>query len=273
MIFFKHIPKFPLDNYVDCIIYIEGNNKGAGLPKIAMSLVFNLNDGFKLYRDKELTTYTDYKKHWAAGLQTKPAYVESYGISKMIVIQFKTLGAFVFLNQSLQHFTDNYINLDNVFGNDADETWEQLQAAKTLNEKILLTEIFLFRKLLTQKLPNEKLLSSINLLLKNEDKITVTEICKQHNISRKHLNNLFKEYTGVSPKMLSSLHRFQKILKTISHAKPENFAHLAYGLEYFDQAHFNNDFKRFTQLKPSQYLKLVESNATLKIVPHFLPSI
>jgi hypothetical protein len=37
MIYQKHIPKFPLDNYVDSIIYIEGNNKGTGLPKTAMS--------------------------------------------------------------------------------------------------------------------------------------------------------------------------------------------------------------------------------------------
>jgi hypothetical protein len=41
MIFHKHIPKFPLGNYVDCIVYVESNNKGIltvmdfgnGIPK------------------------------------------------------------------------------------------------------------------------------------------------------------------------------------------------------------------------------------------------
>lgn len=42
MIFHKHIPKSPLDNYVDCIVYVEGNNKGVGFPKTAMSLVLIL---------------------------------------------------------------------------------------------------------------------------------------------------------------------------------------------------------------------------------------
>ena len=94
MIYQKHIPKFPLDNYIDSIIYLEGNNKGTGLPKTAMSLIFNLADNFKLFIDKNFTQYTDYKKHWVAGLQTKPINVESYGISKMLVVQFNTLGAF-----------------------------------------------------------------------------------------------------------------------------------------------------------------------------------
>ena len=271
MIYQKHIPKSPLDNYIDGIIYIEGNNKGTGLPKTAMSLVFNLADNFKLFTDKEFTHYIDYKKHWVAGLQTKPTNVESYGISKMLVVQFKTLGAFVFLKEPLHYYTDNYITLDSIFSQDADETWEQLQEAKTLNEKFLITENFLYRKLLTNKLPNKKLISTIEILFDKKPNVSINDICKQFNISRKHLNNLSKEYAGVSPKMLSSLNRLQTTLKTISTSKTEKLTDVAYELEYFDQAHFNNDFKRFTNLKPTEYVKLVEQNPTLKIVPHFIP--
>src|ERR1043166_2831987 len=123
MIFQKHIPRPPLSNYVDCIIYIEGNNKGVGFPKTAMSLAFNLNDSFKLFTDKQFTRFIDYKKYWVAGLQTQPTYVESYGESKMVVIQFRTLGAYVFLNQPLKSFTNNYIDLDSIFQHEADEVW------------------------------------------------------------------------------------------------------------------------------------------------------
>lgn len=271
MIYQKHIPKFPLDNYIDSIIYIEGNNKGTGLPKTAMSLIFNLEDSFKLFTDKEFTKYIDYKKHWVAGLQTKPTNVESYGTSKMLVVQFKTLGAFIFLNDPLHYYTDNYISLDNIFNKEANETWEQLQEAQSLNEKFLFVENFLYRKLLTNKLPNKKLISTIKILLDNRTNLSINEICKQFNISRKHLNNLSKEYAGVSPKMLSSLNRLQTTLKTISFSKSDKLTNVAYELEYFDQAHFNNDFKRFTNIKPTEYVKLVEQNPTMKIVPHFIP--
>ena len=82
---------------------------------------------------------------------------------------------------------------------------------------------------------------------------------------------LSKEYTGVSPKMLSSLNRLQTSLKKLSSSKSEKLTDVAYELEYFDQAHFNNDFKRFTNLKPTEYVKLVEQIPTLKILPHFIP--
>jgi AraC-like DNA-binding protein len=272
MIFHKYIPKPPLNNYVDCILYVEGNNKGVGFPKTAMSVVFNLNDPFKLFSDRQFSCYTDYKKYWVAGLQTQPTYVESYGESKMIVIQFKTLGAYVFLNQPLRHFTNNYINLDCIFNNEADEIWEQLKETKTINEKFLTTENFLYRKFLTNKIPKENLLSSIDLLFKNKAPVSIAAICRQHNISRKHLNFLFREYLGVSPKMLSSLNRFQSILNTISKSSPGKLTAIAYESDFFDQAHFNNNFKRFTGLKPTDYIKNVEIKPTLKIVPHFLPA-
>lgn len=267
----KHIPKFPLSTYVESIIYIEGNNKGTSLPKTAMSIAFNLEDSFKLYEDREFTQYVDYNKYWVAGLQTKPTNVESYGFSKMLVIQFKTLGAFVILNDPMHYYTNADVPLENIFKNEADETWERLQEAKFLNERFLIIENFLYRKLLTNRLPNKKLISTIEFLLSSKMNFSIKEICKQLNISRNHLNNLSKEYLGVSPKTLSSLYRLQTTLKTISSSKTDKLMTLAYEQEFFDQAHFINDFKRFTNLKPSEYMNFVKTNQSMKIVPHFIP--
>lgn len=271
MIYQKYIPNFPLDKYIDSILYIEGNSKGVGFPKTAMSLVFNLEDDFKLYMDQHFSKYIDYKKHWVAGLQTKPTYVESYGVSNMLVVQFKTLGAFEFLHDPLHYYTDSYISLDNLFKKDADETWEQLKEAKTRKDTFLIIEKFLYKKLLSNKQPNPKLISTIEFVFNSYSNLSIHEVCSHLNISRKHLNNLSKEYTGVSPKMLISLNRFQTTLKKMSSAKPEKLSDMVYELDYFDQAHFNNDFKRFTNLKPSEYIKQVENIPSLKIVPHFIP--
>jgi len=84
MIFHKHIPKFPLDKFVDCIVYVEGNNKGVGFPKTAMSLILNRHDSFKLFTDCRFTNFTDFKKYWVSGFQTQPTYIESYGKVKWL---------------------------------------------------------------------------------------------------------------------------------------------------------------------------------------------
>jgi AraC-like DNA-binding protein len=271
MIFHKHIPTLPLSEYVDCIVYIEGNNKGIGFPKTAMSLVFNLDDSFKLFADNRFLQFTDYKKYWVAGLQTEPTYVESYGKSKMVVIQFKTAGAWFFLKQPLKYFTGNYIDLDCIFKTDAAETWERLSETVSVPEKILLVENFLRKKLITGETPRWKLLPAVEMLFKNQSPVSIEAVCREYNVSRKHLNYLFKEYLGISPKMLSSLNRFQKMLQAIGRSGRDKLTNIAYELDFFDQAHFNNNFKKFTGLKPNEYARNLELTPSLKIVPHFLP--
>jgi AraC-like DNA-binding protein len=272
LIYHKHIPSSPLNQYIDFILYLEGNNKGAALPKTAMSMVFNLDDSFKLFTDNSFTTFTDYKKYWIAGLQLKPSYVESYGESKMIVIQFKTIGAFLFLQSPLHHFTDDYVNLDDIFSTQAEETWEQLQEAETVKEKILLAENFLYRKLLSNKFPNEKLLTAVNYVLNQDNNLPVETICRKVGISRKHLNHLFKEYTGVTTKTMQSLHRFQGLLLKLSKHPEGGLTSLAYEMEYADMAHFSNNFKHLTGFHPTAYTKMVKEIPSLKIVPHWIPS-
>ncbi len=271
MIFCKHIPEAPLNKYVECIVYVEGNNKGIGFPKTAMSIVFNLHDAFKLYTDQRFIQSTDHKKYWVAGFQTGPSYVESYGASKMIVIQFTTLGAQAFFQQPLRHFTDQYTSLDCLFKNEADEVWERLQAAETTGAKIRIAETFLRRKLQVNNQAKDKLISSLHHLLQNDRLTSVAAFCKQQAVSRKHLNSLFQEYIGVSPKMMLSLKRFGSVLYLISKSKRGNLTDLAYELDFFDQAHFNNSFKRFTGLKPREYIKNTEQKPALKMMPYFLP--
>jgi len=271
MVYQKHIPKFPLDSYIDSIIYIEGNNKGTGLPKTAMSLVFNLEDHFKLFTDGSFSKHIDYQKFWVAGLQTKPTHVESYGISRMFLVQFKALGAFAFIKDPLHYYSNEYITLDHVFHKEADETWEKLQEANSLNHQFAIIESFLFGRISGNKLAHPKRLIALGTLFDQGANLTIHDICHKLNISRKHLNHLLKEYAGVSPKTLSSLFRLQRSLKTISRSRSDKLTNVAYQLGYFDQSHFINDFKRFTDLKPKEYTRIVDTRPSLKVVPHFIP--
>jgi AraC-like DNA-binding protein len=271
MIYKKHIPSAPLNSYIESIGYLEGNNKGTGLPKVAMSMVFNLADSFKLFEDASFSRYSDFRKHWIAGLQTKPAHVASYGSSKMIIIQFRSLGASLFLRDSLHHYTNEFVTLDCVFSRKADLVWEQLMAADSFPKQILIAEQFLLRKMIRNKEPDSKLQSSIEILLTGHQETTIDQLCRMSNISRKHLNTLSKEFTGVSPKTIASLNRLQSALKTISTQPKQTLTATAYDLGYFDQAHFINDFRKFTTMTPTDYARIAQSHKETQMVPHFIP--
>jgi methylphosphotriester-DNA--protein-cysteine methyltransferase len=75
-------------------------------------------------------------------------------------------------------------------------------------------------------------------------------------ISQRHLERLFREYVGLSPRQYMRVTRFETAVGHLH--KTDSFTRLALDLGYYDQAHFNHDFMEFTGLHPTAYLKAVE---------------
>jgi AraC-like DNA-binding protein len=48
--------------------------------------------------------------------------------------------------------------------------------------------------------------------------------------------------------------RFQRVLPLIQRGKEIDWAEIALSCGYFDQAHFNHDFRAFSGINPSTYL-------------------
>ena len=59
----------------------------------------------------------------------------------------------------------------------------------------------------------------------------------------------------MSPKKLGKVIRLQAALKMLLNQKTENLTRIAYDSEYYDQAHFNRDFKELTGINPKDFLE------------------
>ena len=58
-----------------------------------------------------------------------------------------------------------------------------------------------------------------------------------------------------SIKQLGKVIRLQTALKLLLNQQSENLTQIAYESEYYDQAHFNRDFKEFTGINPKDFLQ------------------
>jgi AraC-like DNA-binding protein len=72
--------------------------------------------------------------------------------------------------------------------------------------------------------------------------------------SRRHLAAQFREQVGLPPKLLARILRFDRVIALLRHADPERWAEVAYDCGYYDQAHFNRDFRRFADSTPTAFL-------------------
>jgi AraC-like DNA-binding protein len=71
--------------------------------------------------------------------------------------------------------------------------------------------------------------------------------------SRKTLIQRFHAQVGLSPKAVASILRFAHAVERIRAVDEESWADLAIACGYYDQAHFNRDFRRYSGRTPRQF--------------------
>ena len=253
------IPGERLKSYIKCY-YIYESDAGVEFedtvfPSGLMEMIFNLGEGTweTLVNNKFQTT----PKIELWGQIVKPLAIRSKGKNIMFGIKFFPHTAAYFLKDEITVFNNQVSDLSDVFDSSVKDLHARLLETAGLNNKIELVESFF-----TQRLPvNENASNRItevghiitNMKKKYADE-NVGEMATKYGISPRYLHKLVSQYTGLSPKFLNKINRFQQSLKLITDNK-SSLTSIAYDCGYFDQSHFIKDFKSFTGLTPSAYLE------------------
>lgn len=146
------------------------------------------------------------------------------------------------------------ISLQDLFGYEGKQLTEEMLNSKTLTEAVSLFSNFLMQKATDLPLKYqsvEKWLSKTNFLSPD---ISTKDIC----LSQRQFERNFKEFTGFSLRKYTKIKRFEQVFRYLQSTKnKENLTEIAYRFGYYDQAHFNRDFKEFTNLSPLQLFRKI----------------
>lgn len=82
---------------------------------------------------------------------------------------------------------------------------------------------------------------------------TITAVTDAIALSPKRFIERFKADVGLTPKRYCRLLRFQRAVRHAHLATAVDWTHLALACGYFDQAHFNHDFRAFSGITPTAY--------------------
>lgn len=96
---------------------------------------------------------------------------------------------------------------------------------------------------------NTGLMNAVHEMLRRRGNIKVFDIADRIHISRRQLERICKENTGVSPKKLCSLLRYQYLWNDIL-SQPYHALDAVERYGYTDQAHLIRDFKRYHSMTP-----------------------
>ena len=72
-------------------------------------------------------------------------------------------------------------------------------------------------------------------------------------MSRKHLGKLFRAHVGLTPKVYARMFRFRRAIELVQQGQRLDWTRVAMACGYYDQAHFNREFREFAGMSPGEF--------------------
>lgn len=256
MTYFEQIPAGQLSKYIDKFWYCQADNftnTTLTVPLLHHELVINFSEYYCISRNAQLDNILKNPKSWISGIQTKPSISKSAGKHEMMGVLFKPNGLKAFTKYHSSDFESSFTDATLVFDKSFATLLEQIQNTITASAKITLIETFLFQNLFPDNLPKYLNASLAIFEIPTDKRISVKDTCSQVLVSNKSLIKSYQKHIGVTPTKYLQLQSINKALHHLSKDPKQSLTKLAYGLNFYDQAHFINSFKIITSITPTQY--------------------
>jgi AraC-like DNA-binding protein len=252
MKFEAHLPAVPLTPFIKGYLIIESQEEVVNkvLPGTSLAIAFRFR-GQTNYINDQLKDALPVST--ISGLRRSVRLINYLKDSSTIVILFKEGGATAFFKEPLHELFEESVSLDNLItASQTVEIEERLAQAKTNGQRVAIIDTFLMSKLSYPKSDN-LILNAINQIQAANGIIKIKSLAENFFISHDAFEKRFRKIVGTSPKQFSNIVRMKSIItqKQLS----QNFTDMAFGGGYFDQPHFNKDFKLFTGQTPTDFFK------------------
>lgn len=252
-------PRKELSNYLKCIWMLEDEQPADTaspqkvLPDGCAELIIHYGSHFKIETAGKLVKQP---RSFIFGALTRPIELYTTGPSGMIAARFYPGGLFPFVQRPLRQLTDRYISLSSLYGKKGKQIEATVLNAPGLQQRAALLQDFLSALLTVNPPAGSMIPHRIAEMMINKDKaVKIEALSRQLNVGRRHLERKFIEQTGMTPKMLFNIIRFQNIFRIMNNKKIRSLTDLSYEAGYYDQSHFNRDFKRFAGASPKEHFK------------------
>lgn len=171
------------------------------------------------------------------------------------VVGLSQAGSYAFLPLDQNELTDKAFALEEVFPQWALELTQKINTTKNFETKVNVFENFLRGHFDKLRFMEDTSAKQLNLLSVASDYNLYIKHIQNINYTERHKRRLFLKYTGVTPKKFLQIIRCQSAVKLMSEQPAKPLTEIAHSLDYYDQAHFINEFKTLYSTTPLQFAK------------------
>jgi AraC-like DNA-binding protein len=193
-------------------------------------------------------------RSFLAGLHDVHVFTEYEGEQRGVQIDFTLLGAYRFLNITMSDVANRCLDLGDLLGHAVvDGLADALQDAEGWPARFDLVDRFLLERLGRGRPMSPDVAWALKSLEASHGARSIGGLSRDLSCSRKTLIQRFHAQIGLSPKSVASILRFAHAVERIKIVDEESWAELAVACGYYDQAHFNRDFRRYSGRTPREF--------------------
>lgn len=246
-----YIPTAALMPFVKCYIIVDCDETTTNtmLPDTSIIMGFRYKGATK-YINNDTGTILPFAV--VAGLRNSIQLMQDIDDTSNLLVIFNTAGANAFLKEPLYQLFGEVAPLRDMSDyNDLNEIEDKLCNAKTDLQRINIIEQFLISKLYNYH-TDPLLKKALHLINDTKGLIKIKDLANELFISIDAFEKRFRNRVGASPKQICKTTR---MISAINSLQNSTLTETALDTGYYDQAHFNKDFKLFTGQTPTEFLK------------------
>lgn len=190
---------------------------------------------------------------WGASVTPTLLGTEPGGYEALFLIQLSACGLYQITRQSQLEFADKRLSLSDIDRPLCRALHQAFFSAETADALASACDAILSARTLTP-IVAEPLLLATRSISDHHGHIQVREVARLASYSERHLSRLFQDQIGTTIKGYTRLARFTYVLGQMQ-TSPCFLAALSQKAGYYDQPHFDKDFKAISGMTPQAYLE------------------
>ena len=223
------------------------------VPSTDAVMIINLGPPYRVHGPGNARGAGEYGS-FVAGMIDAHVLVEATGLACGLQVNFTPIGAGAVFGMPMDEVTNRTVALADVFGGDASRLEAQLDDTPDWQSRFAILDVLLARRIAAAPLPPPALAFAMDRISRSGGRADIQRLAAEVGWSRKHLSTQFRRHIGLPPKTMARVVRFNRVIRMLNEDAGARWTDVALRCGYYDQAHFNRDFREFTGGTPSAYL-------------------
>ncbi len=247
-----HLPSPVLQPFIRHFMITEAKDDVVNrvLPNTAITIAFRLSGQVNDMVDGQKSKLP---LSLISGLRKSNRMINYTKNASNLIVLFREGAAVHFIEEPLNELTGQSLSLDVLKGYDQVFVLEeQLNNTNDHFRQIALVEQFLLSHISNHK-SDSLIVKALNIIQQYDGTLKMKELADVLCISQDAFEKRFRRQVGTSPKQFAYLVRMKSIIE--AGFTTQTLSEKAFKAGYYDQSHFIKDFKTFTGLTPTDFLR------------------